>query len=205
MSDKARLVVLVSGTGTNLQAILDACASGELDAEVAAVVSNKAGAYGLQRAAKAGVPGHVLLWTPYKEKDASRAAYDAALAELLGGYEPDFVVLAGWMRLLSMAFLDKFPMRVVNLHPALPGTFPGVDAIERAYRAFGAGKITETGVMVHYVPDEGVDQGPVIAQQRVPIYAEDSLDDLAERMHETEHDLLIDSLKMICGQEEIYE
>ncbi len=196
--------MLVSGSGTNLQAILDACASGELEAEVVAVVSNKADAYGLQRAAQAGVPGHVFLWKPYKEKGASRAAYDAALAELVARYEPDFVVLAGWMRLLSMAFLDKFPMRVVNLHPALPGTFPGVDAIERAYRAFGEGEITETGVMVHYVPDEGVDQGPLIAQQRVPIYAEDRLDDLAERMHETEHALLIDSLKMICGQKRNY-
>ena len=98
------------------------------------------------------------------------------------------------MRLLTMAFLERFPGRVVNLHPALPGAFPGVDAIARAFTAFQLGVITETGVMVHLVPDEGVDAGPVLAQTTVPIYSGDTLADLEARVHAAEHDLLVTTL-----------
>ena len=186
-----RLVVLVSGHGSNLQAILDACASGELPAQVAAVISNKGEAYGLERARLAGIPA---IYHP-KPKDQERRAYDAGLADLAATYQPDWVVLAGWMRLLSNSFLGRFPGRVVNLHPALPGTFPGTEAIPRAFAAFQRGEIQHTGVMVHLVPDEGVDSGPVLAQEAVPIRPEDTLEALEARVHAMEHRLLVEALK----------
>ena len=187
MPDKKRLVVLISGSGTNLQAILDACAAGKVNAEVAAVVSNKRDAFGLERARQAGVPA--LIKPRPKEQD--RREYDAELAELVASYSPDWVILAGWMRVLSSNFLDRFPSRVINLHPALPGTFPGTHAIERAFEAYQQGKIQVTGVMVHLVPDEGVDCGPVLLQEEVPILAEDTLESLEARIHAVEHRLLV--------------
>jgi formyltetrahydrofolate-dependent phosphoribosylglycinamide formyltransferase len=188
-----RLAVLISGSGSNLQAILDACASGELDARVVAVMSDKAEAFGLTRARRANV--HAVLKA--KEKGQDRRVYDAELGELVASYEPDLVVLAGWMRILSSAFLERFPDGVINLHPALPGTFPGTHAIERAYQAFGRGEIPHTGVMVHRVPDEGVDSGPVLAQEIVPIYPDDSLEALETRIHLVEHRLLVGTIKRL--------
>ena len=176
---KARLVVLISGFGSNLQAILEACAAGELPAEVAAVISNQRQAFGLERARRAGIPA---LYKPkYKEQD--RRLYDAELAELAANYQPDWVVLAGWMRILSSAFLERFPRRVINLHPALPGAFPGTEAIRRAWEAYQDGQVQFTGVMVHLVPDEGVDDGPVLAQSVVAIQPQDTLASLEERVH----------------------
>lgn len=188
-----RLVILISGHGSNLQAILDACRSGELRAHVAAVISNKTGAYGLERAREAGVPA---IARP-KSKEQDRRAYDAGLAELVASFRPDWIVLAGWMRILSAAFLDCFPGRVINLHPALPGTFPGTHAIERAFAAYQSGKINHTGVMVHLVPDEGVDSGPVLAQEIVPITSDDTHASLEARLHAVEHRLLVDVLKAL--------
>lgn len=190
-----RLVVLISGYGSNLQAILDACHSGELPARVVAVVSDKPEAYGLERARSAGIPA----LTRVKTREQDRRAYDAQLAELVAAYRPDWVVLAGWMRILSSAFLDHFPDRVVNLHPALPGTFPGTHAIRRAFEAYQRGEIRETGVMVHLVPDEGVDDGPVLGQEIVPIYVDDTLEGLESRIHSVEHALLIATLKRILN------
>lgn len=187
---KRRLVVLISGNGSNLQAIIDACASGELAAWVVAVVSNRPDAFGLERARQAGVPAIVVP----KAKSQDRREYDAELAHLVASYQPDWVVLAGWMRVLSRAFLNRFPNHVINLHPALPGTFPGTLAIERAFDAYQRNEITQTGVMVHLVPDEGVDCGPVLAQQSVPIYPRDSLADLETRIHSVEHRLLVETL-----------
>ncbi len=189
-----RLVVLISGNGSNLQAILDACASDELNARVVAVISNKADAFGLTRARRANV--RAILKT--KPREQERRAYDAELAELVAQYEPDFVILAGWMRILSSAFLDRFPNRVVNLHPALPGTFPGTHAIERAFDAFQRSEISHTGVMVHLVPDEGVDNGPVLAQEIVPIEKDDTLESLETRIHQVEHRLLVSTLEQLC-------
>lgn len=189
----ARLVVLISGHGSNLQALLDACADGSLPARVAAVISNKAEAYGLRRAEAAGVPA---LYLP-KYKEQERRAYDGQLAELAAAYAPDTIVLAGWMRILSSAFLDRFPRRVVNLHPALPGAFPGTDAIPRAFAAYRAGQIQHTGVMVHLVPDEGVDCGPVLASEIVPIHPQDTLELLEERVHAVEHRLLVSALRQL--------
>ena len=188
---KARLVVLISGNGSNLQAILDACRSGKLPAEVIAVVSNTREAYGLERARRAGIPALV----KPKLKIQEREVYDAELAELVNGYHPDLVILAGWMRILTMPFIGRFPQRLINLHPALPDTFPGVNAIERAFEAFQHGEIDHTGVMVHLVPDEGVDLGPVLAQQVVKIKTGDTLEDLEFRIHECEHELLVNTIK----------
>ncbi len=195
-SSTSRLVVLVSGFGSNLQAILDACASDALPAQVVAVISNKRQAFGLERARQAGVPA---VYSP-KLKEQARGDYDAELAELVASYRPDWVVLAGWMRVLTCNFLDRFPNRVVNLHPALPGTFPGTNAIERAFEAFQRGEIEHSGVMLHLVPDEGVDSGPVLAQQVVPIYPDDTLERLEERVHIVEHKLLVNTLKELIIQ-----
>src|SRR5687767_11451785 len=145
----ARLVVLISGNGSNLQAILDACTSGELPASVVSVISNKEDAYGITRAKNAGVEA---IYFP-KQENESRDEYDARLAELVLIKQPDYVILAGWMRILSSSFLSSFPNCVVNLHPALPGMFPGTHAIERAFDAYQRGDIKHTGVMVHLVPD----------------------------------------------------
>ena len=101
------------------------------------------------------------------------------------------MVLAGWMHLLPSSFLDRFPDRVINLHPALPGQFPGSDAIGEAWQAFTAGRISHTGVMVHYVPDEGIDDGPPIASVEVPIGPGDTLGALRRRIREAEHELIV--------------
>ncbi len=195
-SNIQRLVVLISGNGSNLQAILDACACGELHAQVVAVISNKRDAYGLERAQRADVPAIVKL----RPKEQDRRAYDAELAEIVASSQPDWVVLAGWMRVLSSAFLERFPGRVVNLHPALPGTFPGAHAIERAYEAYQASEIDHTGVMVHLVPDEGVDDGPVLAQEIIAINSGDSIESLEARIHAVEHRLLVDTLKTLTRE-----
>lgn len=188
-----RLVVLISGNGSNLQAILDACASGELAATVVCVISNKTDAYGLVRARNAGIEAIHFA----KLEDESRNEYDARLGELVITKQPDYVVLAGWMRILTSSFLAHFPNRVVNLHPALPNTFPGTHAIERAYEAYQRGEIEHTGIMVHLVPDEGVDNGPVLATEIVPIHPTDTLESLETRVHQTEHTLLVKTIKTL--------
>jgi formyltetrahydrofolate-dependent phosphoribosylglycinamide formyltransferase len=193
MSPRARLVVLISGNGSNLQAILDSCQQGLLNAKVSSVFSNKPEAYGLERARQANIPA--ILFPKSKEQD--RRVYDAALANAVLQYQPDWVILAGWMRLLSNEFLRSFPNRVINLHPALPGCFPGTHAIERAFAAFQQGQINHTGVMVHLVPDEGVDNGPVLDTVTIPIHPQDTLETLEERVHAAEHVLLIHVLQTL--------
>jgi formyltetrahydrofolate-dependent phosphoribosylglycinamide formyltransferase len=193
----ARLVVMISGSGTNLQALIDAIAGGKLPAQIVAVISNKRDAYGLERACLSGIPGVVK--PGIKEK--TREEYDAELAQIVQSYAPDWIVLAGWMRILSMSFLQHFPGRVINLHPSLPGTFPGTNAIARAYEAYQRGEITETGVMVHLVPDEGVDIGPVLAQAQVPIEFGESLEALEQKIHVAEHHLLVNTMIQIISKE----
>lgn len=198
----ARLAVLISGSGSNLQAILDAIQARYLDAQVVLVVSNRREAFGLQRAEKAGIPTRYHPLKPYRDAGRSREEYDADLAALVREASPDWVVLAGWMHILSQAFLRHFPYRVVNLHPALPGQFPGATAIADALAAFQSGQIKKTGVMVHLVPDEQVDRGPVIASEEAPIYATDTLESLTNRMHQTEHRVLVGALaRLIQGDE----
>ena len=192
----SRLVVLATGSGSNLQAIFDACADGTLEAEVVLVVVNRRTAYAAERAAAAGVPSVYRPMGPFREAvpDDSRRAresYDAALAAEIADARPDLIVQAGWMHLFTSAFLDRFPGMVVNLHPALPGAFPGAHAIDDAWAAHETDGLDHTGVMVHLVPDEGVDDGPVLASQRVPITADDTRETLEARLHEVEHELFV--------------
>jgi len=195
-----RLAVLVSGRGTNLQAIIEATESGRLpDTAVVVVVSNRKAAYGLQRAKAHGISTIYHPLGPYRRDGRSRQEYDADLAEKLRPYRADLVVLAGWMHVFTMAFLRHYPGRVLNIHPALPGTFPGTQAIERAYQAFRRGEIDHTGVMVHLVPGEGVDVGPVVVQQSVPIYTTDSLEELEERIHGVEHEIYVQAIALTLG------
>ena len=191
------LAILISGNGSNLQAIIDAVQSGRLRARIAVVVSNRKAAYGLERAANAGIPTRYHPFKPYREAGQERADYDADLAAILAAYAPDWVVLAGWMHIFTNAFLQHYPQRVVNLHPALPGQFPGAHAIDDALAAFRRGQIDHTGVMVHLVPDERVDEGPVLATRAVPIQPEDDHDSLAARLHAVEHELLVTTLSQL--------
>lgn len=182
-----RIVVLASGGGTNCQALIDACADGRLSAEIVAVLSNRADAGVLARAEAAGIPAEVV------EHSGSapeiRRAADKQLIERLAAHAPDLVVLAGWMRILGAAVGAAFPM--INLHPALPGAFAGMRAIERAFAAWQAGEIVESGVMVHWVPDDGVDDGPVIGTETVAFITGDSIEEFAARMHQAEHRLIV--------------
>jgi len=189
-----RLVVLISGSGSNLQALIDAVASGALSAEIALVVSNRKAAYGLERAAHAGIETLYFPLKPYTDAGRSRAEYDADLAERIAPYQPALIVLAGWMHILSSAFLDRFPGRVINLHPALPGMFPGKDAIRRAFEACRRREIAFSGCMVHYAVPE-VDAGDVIAQAVVAYQPGDTLAEFEARMHEAEHRLIVEAVQ----------
>ncbi|NLG50247.1 MAG: phosphoribosylglycinamide formyltransferase [Chloroflexi bacterium] len=194
------IAVLISGSGTNLQAIIDATESGELpDTRVSVVVSNHKDAYGLERAKAHGIPTIYHPFQPYRRAGRSRNEYDADLAEKMSHYPVDLVVLAGWMHIFTMDFIRHYSGRILNIHPALPDTFPGTHAIERAYEAFQRGEIDHTGVMVHRVPDEGVDVGPVVMQRTVPIYSTDTLEDLEARVHATEHALYVQAIAAELG------
>lgn len=200
----ARLVVLASGSGTNLQALMDAAGEGRLRAEVTRVIVNRRRAPARERARRAGISEECRLLGPYldgaPDRRAARRRYDADLAGAVAAGRPDLVVLAGWMHLLSVEFLDRFPGQVINLHPALPGTFPGATAIEDTWAAYQAGKITSAGVMVHKVVDDRVDDGPVIACEEIPIRADDSIGALTARIHRVEHRLLVDAVSTLLEQ-----
>ncbi len=183
------LGVLVSGSGTNLQAILDAIAVSRLDARVALVLSNKAGAGALDRAARAGVPTVTLDHKAY----GGREAFDAAVVTALRGHGVEWVVLAGFMRIVTSVLLDAFPMRVVNVHPALLPAFPGIDAQKQAI-AYG---VRVTGCTVHFV-DLGTDTGPVIAQRALDVLAGEDVESLKKRLLEVEHALLPEALQWIA-------
>ena len=193
----ARLVVLASGNGTNLQAIIDACESKQIEAQVVGVVSDKHEAFALNRAQCHNVETAVVSAKPHE----TRQQYDVRLAQIVGAWQPHIIVLAGFMRVLSNIFLSQFPNQVINIHPALPEELPGTRAIERAFVEFTQGSRHSTGVMVHFVPDEGVDNGPVIVQQVVPIHAADTLSSLEARVHATEHALVIDALQQLITQQ----
>jgi len=174
-----RVGVLVSGRGSNLQALIDGVESGRLSAEIALVVSDNPSAYALERCRRHGVPSEVLL----RKEFESRAAFEESLADLLEGV--DLVVLAGFMRLLSPVFLRRFPNRVINIHPSLIPAFQGLEAQRRAVE-FG---VRFSGCTVHIV-DESVDGGPVIVQAVVPVLPEDTGESLSERILSYEHRIL---------------
>jgi phosphoribosylglycinamide formyltransferase-1 len=175
--------VLVSGAGTNLQALIDD------GLPVAAVASNKPGVTALERASRAEIPSAVF----HLDDHESREERDRAMAWWLVEHGCEVVVCAGYMHLLTTAFLDLFPERVINLHPSLLPAFPGTRAIADALES----GVDETGVTVHIV-DEGVDTGPVLAQERVPIVPGDTVETLANRIHAAEHRLLPTAVRSYC-------
>lgn len=195
-----RLVVLISGGGTNLQALIDAIQCGDLRAEIVLVVSNRREAYGLERARNAGIPALYFPLKPYTEAGKPRSEYDADLADKIAHETPDVIILAGWMHILSPAFLDHFPRQVINLHPALPGAFAGTHAISRAFKAYEAGEITTSGCMIHYVVPE-VDAGEAIITSEVPFVPGDTLGTYEARLHQAEHGALVAAVKKVLGQE----
>lgn len=179
MADKLKIGVLISGSGTNLQAIIDAVAEG-LPVEIAHVVSSRPDAYGIERAKAAGIPVLVLNQEVYAD---ARAA-DAMIADTLAASGVEYVIMAGYMRMVTGVLLDAFPNRIVNLHPALLPSFVGAHAIQDA---FDAG-VKVTGVTVHFANEE-YDKGPIIAQRAVTVREDDTLDSLEARIHEVEHEI----------------
>ena len=183
-----RIVVLASGSGTNLQAILEKLHGRGL-VEVAGVGADKPGAGALERGRRAGVETAVFPAADY----ADRAARDEAMGDWIESRQADLVVLAGYMQLLSAPFVARFHNRVVNIHPALLPSFPGLDAIGQALAA----EVETTGVTVHFV-DEGVDTGPVIVQREVPVPAGVAREELEAAVHAVEHELYPEAIRMIA-------
>jgi phosphoribosylglycinamide formyltransferase 1 len=183
-----RLVVLASGSGTNLQAILDSV-HGQDGIEVVGVGSDKPGARALERAVAVGVDTAVFPADAYED----RLGRDAAMADWVESHHPDLIVLAGYMQLLTEGFVTRFRNRIVNIHPALLPSFPGLDAIGQALAA----GVEVTGVSVHFV-DEGVDTGPVIAQRQVQVPPDRDRDALEAAIHATEHELYPEAIRMIA-------
>jgi len=230
-----KLGVLISGSGSNLQAIIDAIEAGTLDARIVTVISNKADAYGLERACNAGIravwinPADAVTWDAFSSPDsrtfgrahslrewispepgepevspdspsasekrspATASEYNSALLAELRGQGADYVVMAGYMKLLGAEVLDAYPMRVLNLHPALLPSFPGAHGIDDAL-AYG---VKVTGITVHFA-DEEFDRGPIIAQTAVEVREDDTVDTLAERIHAAEHELYPKVLQWIA-------
>ena len=180
------IVVLVSGEGTNLQAIIDAARSNNLPVEILAVISNRPGANGLTRARQAGIATQVVDNTRYE----TREAFDTALQAVIDPYQPALVVLAGFMRILTEAFVTHYRGRLINIHPSLLPAFPGLNTHRRALAA----GVTEHGASVHFVTNE-VDGGPVIAQVRVPIAEDDDPHRLAARVLKREHALYVTAIR----------
>lgn len=187
----ARLAVLVSGTGTILQALLDAAADPAYGARVVGVVADREGTGGLARARAAGIPTRVVPPAAY----ADRASWDHELTEAVAAADPDLVVSAGFLRILGPEFLGRFPHRVVNTHPALLPAFPGTHAVRDAL-AYGA---QVTGCTVHVV-DAGVDTGPVVAQAVVPVLPGDTEEGLHERIKGVERVLVVDVVGRMARQ-----
>ncbi|CAM3979254.1 phosphoribosylglycinamide formyltransferase [Vreelandella rituensis] len=180
-TEKRRVVVLISGNGSNLQALIDAQSHDRLSGEIVAVVSNEAGAYGLKRAHEAGIDAVAL---PHREYD-SREAYDSALITVIERHEPDLIVLAGFMRILSPHFVERYEGRMLNIHPSLLPAYQGLNTHARAL----ADGITEHGCSVHFVTEE-LDGGPVAIQAVVNVEAGESEESLKEKVHAREHLIL---------------
>lgn len=199
MTTKPRLVVMISGSGTNLQAIIDAITNGHIDAEIALVVSNRKQAYGLTRAENAGIPTLYFPLKTYTDAGKSREAYDADLAAAIAQVNPDLIVMAGWMHIVSTGFIDRFPQQIINLHPALPGAFAGIDAIARTFDAYQKGYVNYGGCMVHYVIPE-VDAGEVVVVAEVPIMETDTLESFEANLHGAEHQIIVQAVKLVLDR-----
>ncbi|MEG5562540.1 phosphoribosylglycinamide formyltransferase [Enterobacter ludwigii] len=172
------IVVLISGNGSNLQAIIDACKQKKINGTIRAVFSNKADAFGLERAREENIPAHALEASQF----SVREAFDRELVQEIDAYAPDVVVLAGYMRILSPAFVGHYAGRLLNIHPSLLPKYPGL----HTHRQVLENGDEEHGTSVHFVTDE-LDGGPVILQAKVPVFEGDSEDDVTERVQTQEH------------------
>ncbi|KAK4035232.1 formyl transferase [Parachaetomium inaequale] len=217
MADPCRIVVMASGNGSNFQALIDAVAAGRIpDSKIIRLIVNRGKAYATTRADLAGIPWEYFNLISHGfqakgEKDAlkvqeARDKYDAALAEKLlqGDFKPDLVVLAGWMYVFGKHFLDPIDaagIKIINLHPALPGKYDGAGAIERAFDDFKAGKLenNRTGIMVHYVIDK-VDRGEPILVKEIECREGEDLHQLEERIHSHEHELIVEAAAKVAKE-----
>lgn len=189
MADK-RIVVLISGSGSNLQAIIDRMDAGRIDGRIAAVISNRPDAFGLTRATRAGIDARVLEHKGFPD----RLAFDQALQTMIDSYRPDLVVLAGFMRILTPEFVRHYAGRLVNIHPSLLPKYKGLHTHQRALEAGD----TEHGCTVHFVTEE-LDGGPLIVQAPTPVHAEDNADSLQQRVHQLEHQIYPLTVEWFCA------
>lgn len=186
------LVVLISGRGSNLQAILDQSQTGQLPAEIRAVISNRPQAQGLERARRAGIEAQVLDHRHYP----NRETFDGALIKMIDSYTPKLVVLAGFMRILTSEFVRHYQGHLINIHPSLLPDFPGLETHRRVLLA----GMREHGASVHFVTDK-VDGGPIILQARIPIYPEDTAETLATRVLQEEHRIYPKAIRAFAEEE----
>lgn len=189
---KKRLGVLVSGRGTNLQALINAGKKKNYPAEVVVVICDNPNAYAIVRAKKAKIPVYVIQREEYKTKKE----YEEKIKEILLSHKVDLIVLAGYMRIVGKTLLSTFPMKIINIHPSLLPAFPGLNAQRQAWE-YG---VKFSGCTVHFV-DEGVDTGPIIGQKVVPVYDYDTPESLAERILKKEHKLLVEVVKRLFTEE----
>ncbi|KAJ5717054.1 hypothetical protein N7488_002700 [Penicillium malachiteum] len=212
MATPIRTTVLISGNGSNLQAVIDQIAAGNLNANIIRVLSNRKDAFGLERARKANIPTQYHNLVKYKKQhpatpegvQAAREEYDAELARLILADQPELVVCLGFMHILSPQFLEPLELakvRIINLHPALPGAFNGVNAIERAHAAWVEGKIDKTGVMIHDVISE-VDMGTPILVKEIPFRKgeDEDIEVFEKRVHETEWGTVIEGVGLVLKE-----
>lgn len=188
-----RLAVFASGNGSNFQAIADAIKEGNLEADICLVVCDREDAYVIERARMENIP----VFSFSAKQYVNKSGYEREILDELHVHDVEFIILAGYMRLIGSTLLGDYSHRIVNIHPSLLPCFPGKDAIGQAFKA----EVKETGVTIHYV-DEGMDTGPIIAQQVVPILNGDTKDILQKRIQELEHDLYPKILQQLCQEKQ---
>jgi len=187
-----KIIVLISGNGSNLQAIIDACKSGMIDGNVVGVISNKANVFGLERAKKNNIPSEVINHNNF----GTREDFDQELVTSIKSYQPDLIVLAGFMRILSPIMTSAFKNKMINIHPSLLPKYPGLKTHEQVI----ANNDAEHGVTIHSVSEE-LDGGPIIAQSRIVVHKNQQLEDLIERIHKIEHKIFPKVISMIASEE----
>lgn len=187
------LVILISGNGSNFQCVVDAINEGKLDYSISLVISNRKNAFGLERAKRANIPS---LYLPFKKNEEKRENYDEKLALEIKKINPSYIFCLGFLHILSEGFVRQFENKLLNLHPALPNTFVGLDCIEKQYNAMMKDEIAECGVMCHYV-DFGVDTGKVIATKKISFDKRQTLDIFEKNVHKAEHELVLEVLRSL--------
>ena len=187
-----KIIVLISGNGSNLQAIIDACKSGMIEGNVVGVISNKANVFGLERAKKNNIPSEVINHNNF----GTREEFDQELVTSIRSYQPDLIVLAGFMRILSPIMTSAFKNKMINIHPSLLPKYPGLKTHEQVI----ANNDAEHGVTIHSVSEE-LDGGPIIAQSKIVVHKNQQLEDLIERIHKIEHKIFPKVISMIASEE----